>query len=106
MGVTAARLQFNVLYTATITILLCPFWQSDRIPNRLSTCIDHNAVELNGWKFVHSSSDLANHHNGELCLNWVSSGRHLLVCEPPHCRREYSPKNNSPRHITRWSRAV
>jgi hypothetical protein len=76
MGVATARLKF-VFYAATITILLGPFRQSDRIPNRLSACIDHNAVELSCGRFVHSHrhpfSDLALISDiGELCLNWVT----------------------------------
>jgi hypothetical protein len=51
MGVAAASLQF-IFYAATITILLGPFGQSDRIPNRLSACIDHNAVELSCGRFA------------------------------------------------------
>src|SRR5262245_19244588 len=53
MGVAAASLQF-VFYAATITIFLSPFRQSDRIPNCLSTCIDHNTVKLSFCRFVHS----------------------------------------------------
>jgi hypothetical protein len=69
----AASLQF-VFYAAAITILLGPFRQSDRIPNRLSACIDHNAVELSCGRFVHSHrrpfSELALIANiGEPCLN-------------------------------------
>jgi hypothetical protein len=54
MGEAAAGLKF-IFYAATITILLGPFGQSDRIPNRPSACIDNNAVELGCARFVHSS---------------------------------------------------
>src|SRR5262245_5250573 len=54
MGEAAAGLKF-IFYAATITILLGPFGQSDRIPNRPSAGIDNNAVELGCTRFVHRS---------------------------------------------------
>src|SRR5262245_58148015 len=53
MGEAAASRKF-VFCATTITILLGPFGQCDRIPNRVSVCIDHNAVALSGGRCVHS----------------------------------------------------